>query len=353
MLDQIERACGIEFEVEVIDNMTDLDIRMQVDPPDILIWHNLIPLSRYQQQLRDLESLGANPENYPDYWRELLWQSESWVALPIRAEIQSLVWYSPLAFEIQEYTVPTTYEELEALMAEMVSDGVIPWSMGFEEQADTGAAGAAFIQDILLVQEDWHLAYDLVDGEIPYDDPQVANAYEQYLAWAGDPAITPGGAQGVLSTNVNDAILTVFSQPPGAMMVRQAGFAGDVIFADDPERIFGLNYDFFVFPGANGLQGEADFIMAFDDTDAVRTLVTFLTSQQGAVAWAQSGFDLSPNTQSLGQYLNQRNQKMAEILANADGTNERTFLEHWYDSDYSWSPDSKQIAFVSNSGLKE
>jgi hypothetical protein len=48
-------------------------------------------------------------------------------------------------------------------------------------------------------------------------------------------------------------------------------------------------------------------------------MVTFLTSPQGAVAWAQSGFDLSPNTQSLGQYLNQRNQKMAEILANADG----------------------------------
>jgi alpha-glucoside transport system substrate-binding protein len=204
-------------------------------------------------------------------------------------------------------------------MAEMITDGVIPWSMGFEEQADTGGAGAAFIQDLLLVQQDWHLAYDLIDGEIPYNDPQIAEAYETYLAWASDPAITPGGAQGVLTTNVNDAILAVFSQPAGAMLVRQAGFAGDIIFADDPERIFGLNYDFFVFPGTNGLQGEADFIMAFDDTAVVRTLVSFLTSTQGAVAWAQSGFDLSPNTQSLGQYLNQRNQKMAEILANAVG----------------------------------
>jgi alpha-glucoside transport system substrate-binding protein len=319
LLDQIERACGIVFEVEVIDNITDLDIRMQVDPPDILIWHNLVPLSLYQQQLRDLERLGANPEYYPAYWRELLWQSETWVALPIRAEIQSLVWYSPLNFEIHEYSVPTTFEELETLMAEMISDGVIPWSMGFEEQADTGAAGAAFIQDILLVQQDWHLAYDLIDGEIPYNAPQIAEAFETYLAWASDPAITPGGAEGVLSTNVNDAILAVFSQPASAMMVRQAGFAGDVIFADEPERIFSLNYDFFVFPGTNGLQGEADFIMAFSDTSAVRTMVTFLTSPQGAVAWAQSGFYLSPNTQSLGQYLNQRNQKMAEILANADG----------------------------------
>jgi alpha-glucoside transport system substrate-binding protein len=319
LLDQIERACGIVFEVEVIDNMTDLDIRMQVDPPDILIWNNLIPLSLYQQELRDLERLGASPEFYPDYWRELLWQSETWVALPLRAEIQSLVWYSPLQFEIYEYTVPTTFEELETLMAKMVSDGVIPWSMGFEEQADTGAAGAAFIQDLLLVQQDWHLAYDLIDGEIPYSDPQIAEAYETYLAWASDPAITPGGAEGVLTTNVNEAILDVFSQPPGAMMVRQAGFAGDIIYADDPERIFGLHYDFFVFPGADGLQGEADFIMAFNDTNSVRTLVSFLTSPQGAVAWAQSGFDLSPNTQSLGQYLNQRNQKMAQILAESEG----------------------------------
>lgn len=319
LLDQIERACGIEFEVEVIDNMTDLDIRMQVDPPDILIWHNLIPLSRYQDQLLDLEDLGASPDLYPAYWQELLWQSETWVALPIRAEIQSLVWYSPIEFELQEYSVPATFEDLQALMNEMVSDGVVPWSMGFEAQADTGAAGAAFIQDLLLVQQDWHLAYDVIDGEIPYSDPAIAQAYEQYLTWASDPAITPGGTEGVLTTSVNDAILTVFAQPPGAMMVRQAGFAGDVIFADNPDLIFGLQYDFFVFPGANGLQGEADFIMAFHRTEAARTLVTFLTGPQGAVAWAQSGFDLSPNMQSLGQYLNQRNQEMAYLLANADG----------------------------------
>jgi alpha-glucoside transport system substrate-binding protein len=319
LLDQIERACGIEFEVEVIDNMTDLDIRMQVDPPDILIWHNLIPLNLYQNQLLDLEELGANPDPYPAYWQELLWQNESWVALPVRAEIESLVWYNPVEFEGHQYSVPTTFEELEALMAEMTSDGVIPWSMGFEAQADTGGAGAAFIQDLLLVQQDWHMAYDLISGEIPYSDPAVAEAYQKYLTWANDPAITPGGAQGVLNTNVNDAILTVFSQAPGAMMVRQAGFAGDVIFADNPDLIFGLHYDFFVFPGVNGLQGKADFIMAFNDTAATRTLLTFFTSPQGAVAWAQSGFDLSPNLHSLGQYLNQRNQKMAEILANAQG----------------------------------
>lgn len=319
LLDQIELACGVQFEVEVIDTMRDLDIRMQVEPPDILIWNNLNPLTFYQSQLLDLEALGASTESYPDYWRELLWQSEIWIALPIRAEIESLVWYSPIEFETHEYAVPETFEELEALMAEMVVDGVVPWSMGFESQADSGAAGAAFIQDLLLVFQDWHLAYDLIDGEVPYTDPVIAEAYEKYLTWASDPTITPGGAQGVLTTNVNDAILAVFSQPPGAMMVRQAGFAGDVIYADNPELIFGLHYDFFVFPGAQGLQGQADFIMTFNDTDATRMLLTFLTSPQGAAAWAQSGFDLSPNTQSLGQYLNQRNQEMAYLLANAEG----------------------------------
>jgi alpha-glucoside transport system substrate-binding protein len=319
LLDQIERACGVEFEIEVIDDMTDLDIRMQVNPPDILIWNNLNPTARYQDQLLDLEALGASPEFYPEYWRELLWQSDTWIALPIRAEIESLIWYNPIEFEIQEYTVPETFEELEVLMAEMMADGLIPWSMGFESQADTGAAGAAFIQDILLVLQDWYLAYDLIDGEIPYTDPVIAEAYEKYLTWASDPAVTPGGVDGVLTTSITDAILTVFSQPPGAMMVRQAGFAGDVIFTNNPDLVYGLHYDFFTFPGANGLQGQADFIMAFNNTAATRMLLTFLTGSQGAVAWAESGFDLSPNTRSLGQYLNQRNQEMATILANANG----------------------------------
>lgn len=39
------------------------------------------------------------------------------------------------------------------------------------------------------------------------------------------------------------------------------------------------------------------------------------------------------------------------ILANMDGTNERTFLEHWYDSDYSWSPDSKYIAYAKTDNM--
>ncbi len=34
------------------------------------------------------------------------------------------------------------------------------------------------------------------------------------------------------------------------------------------------------------------------------------------------------------------------VLADPDGKNERVFLEHWYDCDYSWSPDSRYLAYA-------
>jgi hypothetical protein len=43
------------------------------------------------------------------------------------------------------------------------------------------------------------------------------------------------------------------------------------------------------------MQVAADFLVAFNDTPAVHALVGYLSSAEGANAWAAAGFDLSPN----------------------------------------------------------
>ena len=123
-----------------------------------------------------------------------------WLGLPIKADVKSIIWYSPANFEALGYTVPTTWEELDALVEKMVADGQVPWSMGFESGDATGWTGTDFVQDIMLVQQGPEFVNGVIDGSVSYDDPGVKQAYETYGKWAMDEKYTVGGAQGTLST---------------------------------------------------------------------------------------------------------------------------------------------------------
>jgi alpha-glucoside transport system substrate-binding protein len=127
-------------------------------------------------------------------------------------------------------------------------------------------------------------------------------AYETYGKWATDARYTVGGADGTLSTNFMDAIYKPFSDSPEAMMVKQLPFAGNEIQNKFTASQYGTNYDFFVVPGIQGLQGSSDCMMAFSDKPEVRALVAYLSSTEGGVNWAKADFGLSPNMSAAGNY---------------------------------------------------
>jgi alpha-glucoside transport system substrate-binding protein len=189
--------------------------------------------------------------------------------------------------------------------------------MGFESGDATGWTASDFIEDILLATQGPDYVNGLLDGSIAYNDAGVVEAYEIYSGWATDPTYAVGGADGSLSTAFLDAIYVPFADPPGAMMVKQSGFAGGEIKAQFPELEFGTDYNFFPFPGAQGLQGGADWMMAFSDTAAVQAIVGFLTSAEGGAHWASLNFGLSPNTGSSGNYSDAANSQLAEMLFTA------------------------------------
>jgi alpha-glucoside transport system permease protein len=152
------------------------------------------------------------------------------------------------------------------------------------------------------VQQGPDYVLDVIAGTVPYDDAGVKQAYETYGKWAKDPAYTVGGAEGTVSTAFLDAIYKVFSDPPEAMMVKQSGFAGAEVAKQYPDLEYGVDYDFFGVPGAQGLQGGTDNMMVFNNTPAVKAFVAYLTSEAGAKKWAEVGFDLSPNSKAVGAY---------------------------------------------------
>ena len=312
-------ACGVSIVAESTRDAAVLDTRVKSDAPDLLFWPTTAPLTLYTDQLQDLGQLGASAANYAGFWVELGSVSGRWLALPVKADIKSIIWYSPVQFEAFGYTVPTTFAELDALVEQMVADGNVPWSTGFESGAATGWTGSDFIQDLLLVQQGPEYVMGLISGEVAYDDAGVVQAYETYVKWASDETYTVGGATGTVNTPFLDAIYKVFSDPPEAMMVKQSGFAGGEVAKQFPDLEYGVDYDFFAFPGAQGMQGGADFLMAFGDSAAARAMVAYLTSAEGASAWARAGFDLSPNKWATGKYTDVQLAKKAAALSGAAG----------------------------------
>lgn len=313
-------ACGITLAPESSRDQALVDTRVQAGTPwDMVIWPTTGPAVQYGDTMDGLDAAGADASNYDSYWADLGTIGGSWLAVPVKADIKSIIWYSPVTFEAFGYEVPATFEDLDALVEQMVADGNVPWSMGFGSGDATGWTGSDFIQDILLVTSGPDYVLGIIDGSIPYDDAGVAEAYEIYANWASDAMYTVGGVDGTLNTGFLDAIYKPFADPPEAMMVKQSGFAGGAVTEQFPELSYGADFDFFGFPGAQGLQGGADWMMVFNATPAVQAVVDYLTSEAGGAAWAAQGFALSPNKGAAGNYADIQLAKSAEILATASG----------------------------------
>jgi len=312
-------ACGIVLKPEASRDQALLDTKVQAGTPPDIAFYNVAQLVQYEDVLLPMDTLGAYGENYADFFKDPGTINDKWLGLPVKADIKTIVWYSPVVFEAKGYSVPTTWAELDALVEEMVANGDVPWSMGMESGDATGWTGSDFIQDIMLVQQGPQYVQDLISGVVSYDDAGVKQVYETYGKWAMDPTYTVEGAQGTLSISFLDAIYKVFSDPPEAMMVKQSGFAGGEAATQYPDLVYGTDYDFFAVPGAQGLQGGADWLMAFTDTPAVKALVAYLSSMEGGANWAKASFDLSPNKGAAGNYVEPALIKKGEALANTKG----------------------------------
>lgn len=312
----VVQGCGLVIVPESSRDQALLETRIESgDAWDLVFWPTVGPIGSYGDSLIPLDSIGADASNYAPAWMAA--SGGNWLGVAVKADPKSIVWYSPVNFDAYGYSVPTTWNDFVALADQMVADGNVPFSMGFESGDATGWTASDFIQDILLATQGSAYVNGILDGSIPYNDAGVAAAYAVYSGWATDPAYAVGGAEGSLSTGFLDAIIKPFGDPPEAMMVKQSGFAGGVVADQYPELEFGTDFSFFPFPGADGVQGGADWMMAFNDSPGVRAIVAYLTSSAGGAHWASSGFGLSPNNGSAGNYADPINAALADVLAGA------------------------------------
>lgn len=242
-------------------------------------------------------------------------------AIPYKADLKSLVWYSPDNFADAGYDVPTTYEDLKALTEKMVADGNTPWCIGLGSGGATGWPATDWIEDIMLRMyppED----YDAwVKNDLKFNDPKVIAALDEFGWFAKDDAKVAGGVAAVGTTDFRESPLGLFSVPPACFMHHQASFIPS-FFPEGTE--LGTDADFFYFPESSErdlgkpVLGAGTLATITKDSPAARAFIDFLMNPISNEIWmAQSGFLSTLKAANTETYGNDTLKGEGEILLNA------------------------------------
>ncbi len=238
-----------------------------------------------------------------------------------KVDLKSLVWYVPENFADAGYEVPQTMEELIALSDQIVADGGTPWCIGLGSGGATGWPATDWVEDLLLRTQPPAVYDGWVSNEIPFNDPRIVAAIDEFGVFARNDAYVAGGAGAVASTDFRDSPKGLFSSPPQCYLHRQASF----IPAFFPEgTVVGQDADFFYFPAfaskdlGKPVLGAGTVWAITNDSPGAEALIEYLKTAEANEIWmARKGF-LTPNLNvDTSVFSDPTLRKMNDILLNA------------------------------------
>jgi alpha-glucoside transport system substrate-binding protein len=214
------------------------------------------------------------------------------------ASVKGWVWYSPSVFEENGWEVPTDWQGLLDLTAQIQEEtGAPPWCIGFGSDAATGWPGTDWIEDIVLRQSGTDVYDGWVANEVPFTDPQIASAFDEFGKIALNPDYVNAGYGGI------DTIVTTPFTDPATPLVEgqctlhhQASFydgfitdAGGTVAEDGDIWAF-LTPPFEAGSGDSGavVTGGGEIVAAFDDSESTQKVQEYLSSAD----WANSRVSL-------------------------------------------------------------
>ncbi|EEX15805.1 alpha-glucoside transporter, periplasmic binding protein AglE [Citreicella sp. SE45] len=238
-----------------------------------------------------------------------------------RVDLKSLVWYSPIAFDEMGYEIPETMEELKELTQQIVDDGGTPWCIGLGSGAATGWPATDWVEDLMLRTQEPSVYDQWVSNEIPFNDPAVVEAVEEFGWFVRNDEFVQGGAQAAATTDFRDSPNGLFSVPPECYMHRQASF----IPAFFPENVeLGVDADFFYFPAyeekdlGTPVLGAGTLFSITKPSEATDAMLEYLKLPIAHELWmAQDGFLTAHAGVNPEVYATDAQRAMGEILANA------------------------------------
>lgn len=246
------------------------------------------------------------------------------MGFPMRMAIKSALWYPKPAFQDAGYALPESTEQVDALEDELIAAGETPWCLGMESGDGTGWVGTDWIEEYMLRLHGPEVYDQWVTHELPFDSPEVREAFETFEAlWSKDGNVV-GGPQGVLGIGFGDSPADLFTDPPGCWMHRQGNFITG-FFPDEVQETLDDNVGVTYFPptpggyDGNPVLAGGDLALMIDDSDAARQVMEFMSTETFGEAWAAGGGWLSPHVGfDSSIYPTEVERNLFEIGANAD-----------------------------------
>lgn len=335
VLEYFSEATGVEIKYSSSENYEQqIVIDTQAgSPPNIAI----LPQPGLIQDLASKGLLAPLGDETANWVKENYGAGQSWVdlgtyndkdgkpgyfAFPYKADVKSLVWYSPDNFEEAGYEVPKTQEELAALEQKIIADGAKPWCIGLGSGGATGWPATDWVEDILLRTQPPEVYDKWTKNEIPFNDPAVVDAITIFAKIATDDKMVDGGAQAVAATDFRDSPKGLFAVPPKCYLHHQASFIPS-FFPEGTE--LGTDADFFYFPPyaskpelGNPVLGAGTLVMIAKDSKAARAYIEWLKMPLAHELWmAQKSFVTPFKGANVEAYGSAALKKQGEILANA------------------------------------
>ncbi|EMY33716.1 alpha-glucosides-binding extracellular protein AglE [Arthrobacter crystallopoietes BAB-32] len=305
-----EGCTGIDVVYEGSNEFeTQIGVRAQAgNPPDIAI----IPQPGLLAQHARAGYLKPAPaevealvdENWSEDWKSYGTVDGTFYAAPMLASVKGYIWYVPSTFEEKGWEVPQTWDEMMTLTQTIADEGTMkPWCAGFEAGEATGWPGTDWIEDAVLRQAGPEVYDQWINHEIPFNDPQIAEAFDAVGAIVKNEDYVNGGfgdVRSILSTTVEEGGQPVLDG--SCAMHHQATFQA----ANWPE---GTNVaedgDVWAFitpgeeAGAGAITGGGEFVAAYADRDEVKAFQQYMASadfannrvEQGAAISANKGLD--------------------------------------------------------------
>jgi alpha-glucoside transport system substrate-binding protein len=241
---EIEASADFEEQFAIRSEGGTLDIALVPQPGTVI-------QQAQAGTILSLEDLGidvaALQESYGDYLFSLVELDGEHYGIPTNVNLKSMVWYPKDDFDAAGYQVPTTWDEMLALSDQIVADGGTPWCVGFESGGATGWPATDWMEDIMLRTAGVETYDQWVNHEIPFNDPAVVTAAEEFGNVMFTDGYVLGGAADTPSISFGAAPLPMFEDPPGCWLHRQATFIiGAAPFPADAEA--GVDYDWFPLP---------------------------------------------------------------------------------------------------------
>ena len=283
-------------------------INVRIDsgnPPDVAIFPQPGLLS---QLVNDKGAVKPLPEDieafaktyFPDDWMNYGVVNDIPFGIPNNADFKSLVWYNPSLWKEKGWTVPTTWDELQATQKQITDSGVKPWCMGIGSGAATGWYLTDWLEEYVLRMSGPDVYDQWVTNDVKFTDPAIADA----LAGVGEIAKNPAAVNAGFG-DVATVASAQFSDPAAKVLSKECPmwrFAanGDAFFPAGTKFGPDGDVDAFYFPPMNDKFGQTvlgggTFYAAFQDRPEVQAFLTFISSPEYANERAKAGSYISAN----------------------------------------------------------